>query len=401
MWIAQAEWRFGGSDSMAERNLQVVWNFDKFRPNNLGQCGTANVILDAGCFFRGMANLWDNGGTVANFAGFAPPGTPAPVNGVWFATNFGPNQIGIRSVHLPEWSLDNTQLGLKFEGVTQGGLNFSLNALSYRSQLPSLHSINMAATNPFTGAPGNTSPFSGPAAGIPTTHLIAFDVHYPRVNLIGGSLDFQTESLGAAIRIEGALTDGEEFPNSARPQLFSENKVWRSVIGFDRPTFVPFINDKRTTLFSAQLFYQHIFDHELYSAPGGSTGMADWKDNFIGTLLIKAFLMNDRVQPTLIMARDFKAKSWAIAPSVEWNVTNDLKLTFGGNFKDRSDQGRWEFDDCRSCNPYAPYTTYVGQTFNPGSAGLSGIEPLGRFRAGPIGAAWKENEIYISARYKF
>jgi 2-oxopent-4-enoate/cis-2-oxohex-4-enoate hydratase len=29
------------------------------------------------------------------------------------------------------------------------------------------------------------------------------------------------------------------------------------------------------------------------------------------------------------------------------------------------------------------------------------IEPLGRFRASPIGAAWKENEIYITARYKF
>ena len=33
--------------------------------------------------------------------------------------------------------------------------------------------------------------------------------------------------------------------------------------------------------------------------------------------------------------------------------------------------------------------------------GLSGIEPLGRFRAGPIGAAWKENELYVSYRVKF
>ncbi|MBK7813621.1 MAG: hypothetical protein IPJ52_04550 [Rhodocyclaceae bacterium] len=62
--------------------------------------------------------------------------------------------------HLPEWSLANTQLGMKFEGVTQGGLNFSVNALTYRSQLPSLRSINQVAINPFTGAHGNTSPFS-------------------------------------------------------------------------------------------------------------------------------------------------------------------------------------------------------------------------------------------------
>jgi hypothetical protein len=403
MWMAQGEWRFGGSESMQDRNLQVVWNFDKFRPNNLGQCGTPNVILDAGCFFRGMANLWDNGGTVANFAGFAPPGAPAPVDGVWFATNFGAHQIGIRKVHLPDWSLENTQLGVKFEGITQGGLNFSLNALTYRSQLPSLRALNQkgGTVNPFTGANGNTSPFSGPAAGIPTTNLIAFDVYFPRVNLIGGSMDFQVEELGAAVRLEGALTHGEEFANTARKELYSSNRVWRSVIGVDRPTFIPFINPNRTTLLSAQLFWQHIFDHERYSRPGGDVGMPDWEDNFIGTLLIKGFVMNDRVSPTLILARDFKAKAWAIAPSVEWNVTNDLKVTFGANYKGRSDQKSWEFDDCRSCNPYAPYTTYVGQDMNPGSFGVGGIEPLGRFRAGPIGAAWKENEIYATLRYKF
>ncbi len=401
MWIAQAEWRMGGSGAMQERNLQVVWNFDKFRPNNLGQCGTPNVILDAGCFFRGMSNLWDNGGTVANFAGFAPPGTPAPVDGVWFATNFGANQIGIRKVHLPEWSLSNTQLGVKFEGVTEGGLNFSVNALTYRSQLPSLRSINEEATNPFTGAHGNSSPFSGPAQGIPTTHLIAFDIHYPRVNLIGGSMDFQSEALGAAFRLEGALTSGEEYANSLKPGLYSENKVWRSVIGIDRPMFIPFISTSRTTLISAQLFWQHIFDHQLEDAPGGKVGMPDWEDNVIGTLLIKGFLAGDRVSPTLILARDFKAHAWAVAPSVEWNISDQLKLTFGANIKGRDDQQRWEFDDCRSCNPYAPYTTYVGQTFVPGSAGLSGIEPLGRFRAGPIGAAWKENEMYVTLRYKF
>lgn len=401
MWIAQGEWRFGGSDTMQDRNLQVVWNFDKFRPNNLGQCGTANVILDAGCFFRGMANLWDNGGTVANFAGFAPPGSPAPVDGAWFATNFGPNQIGIRKVHLPDWSLENTQLGVKFEGITQGGLNFSLNALTYRSQLPSLRAINSQAINPFTGAHGNSSPFSGPAQGIPTTNLIAFDVHFPRVNLIGGSMDFQVESAGAAVRLEGALTHGEEFANTARPELYSRNRVWRSVVGVDRPTFIPFINPNRTTLISAQLFWQHIFDHERHNRPGGEIGMPDWEDNYIGTLLIKGFVMNDRVSPTLIVARDFKAKAWAIAPSVEWNVTNDLKLTFGANYKGRSDQGTWEYDDCRSCNPYAPFTTYEGQGFASGSFGVGGIEPLGRFRAGPIGAAWKENEIYATLRYKF
>jgi hypothetical protein len=86
MWIAQAEWRMGASESMQDRNLQLIWNFDQFRANNLGQCGTANVALDAGCFFRGMRTLWDYGGTVSNFANVGPD--------TYLATNFGPGQIG-------------------------------------------------------------------------------------------------------------------------------------------------------------------------------------------------------------------------------------------------------------------------------------------------------------------
>ncbi|MDR2837678.1 MAG: DUF1302 domain-containing protein [Azonexus sp.] len=401
MWIAQTEFRFGSSELMQDRNLSIVWNFDKFRANNLGQCGTPNVMLDAGCFFRGMANLWDNGGTVANFAhlsdgaaslaelGMGIPNGSLPRD-MWLATNFGPGQIGIRKVHLPEWSLANSQLGVKFEGVTQGGLNFSLNALTYRSQLPSLHAFNNAQ-NPFVASQTGGS-----------SHLIAFDMYFPRVNLIGGSMDFQSETLGAAFRLEGALTKGEEFVNTARPKLYSSNKVWRSVIGVDRPTFIPFISESRTTLISAQLFYQHIFDHEEYRGPLGKYGMPDWQDNFIGTLLIKAFLMNDRVSPQLVTAYDFKAHAWVASPQVEWSLSDSLKLTFGANVKGKRDdaEDRWAFNDCRDCNPYAPYTQYDGQT-GAGPLGLSGLEPLGRFRAGPIGSAWKENEIYFYLRYKF
>lgn len=382
MWIAQAEWRMGASDSMQDRNLQLIWNFDQFRPNNLGQCGTANVALDAGCFFRGMRTLWDYGGTVSNFANVGPD--------TYLATNFGPGQIGLANVNLPKWSLANTQIGGKFEGVTMGGLNFSLNALHYRSQLPSLHG-GKRATNSFTGQYQNAWPY-----------LISFDMEFPRVNLLGGSMDFQSEALGAAFRFEGAMTWGEEFANTNREQLYSKNRVWRSVIGVDRPTFVSWINPNRTTLFSAQLFWQHIFDHERVDGGVGDRGIPDFKDNFIGTLLMKGFLAGDRISPQLIIARDFRSRTHAIAPALEWSTTDKLKFTFGANFKGGSNGGN-SFDDCRSCNPFAPYTagTYPGDPMAAYSRGLSGMEPLGRFRAGPIGSAIREDEIFLTMRYKF
>lgn len=375
MWIAQAEYRMGGSESMQDRNLSVVWNFDKFRPNNLGQGGTPNSILDAGNFFRAMANCWDNGCTVANFA----DGNKA--------TNFGPGVIGIRNVDLPNWSLDNTQLGLKFEGVTQDGLSFSLNALTYRSQLPSLHG-GKGANNAFINTYQPTNPY-----------LIAFDVVYPRVNLLGGSMDFQVESLGAAMRLEGAYTSGEEFANTLRPELYSKNNVWRSVIGFDRPTFVPFISTERTVLFSGQLFYQHIFDHQIEARPLGYAGMPDWKDNVIATVLMKAFLMNDRLSPEIIFARDFRAGANVAAPAVEWSATDNLKFKFGANYKFGPSQQQHQFDDARTANPFHPYTS-AGQGAGETLA-LSNSEPLGRFRAGPIGTAFGQNEIFATMRYKF
>jgi Protein of unknown function (DUF1302) len=391
MFIAQAEYRMGGSDWLQEQNLQVVWNFDKFRPNNLGQCGTANVILDAGCLFRGLNNLWENGGTVANFANpaFLPPGT-------FLATNFGPHQIGLNKVDLPNWSLDNTQLGAKFEGVTKGGVNFSLNALTYRSQLPSLHG-GKRAVNSFGPSPFN------PAFREYNPYLISFDMVYPRVNLVGGSMDFQWNAAKSAVRVEAAYTSGEEFANSNKEKLFSRNHVFRSVIGIDRPTFIPFISDTRTVLFSGQLFYQHIFDHERDQNTLGKTGMVDWEDNFIGTLLIKAFLKNDRLSPQVIFAHDFNAESWVAAPQVEWIASDKLKFTVGANVKWGNDESKYKVDDCRSCNPFAPFTAPAGDA-NPlqsFSRGLSGLEPLGRFRAGPIGAAVKEDEIYFNMRYKF
>lgn len=399
MWIAQAEYRMGGNETMQDRNVSVVWNFDRFRPNNLGQGGTPNSILDAGNLFRSLANCWDNGCTVGNF-GVASPGGG-------YATNFGPGQIGINKVDLPNWSLDNTQLGLKFEGVTKDGLSFSLNALTYRSQLPSLRGMRTQGTdNPFMGGPVTlaTNTPNGSTVPVPTTgsYIPLFEVVYPRVNLIGGSMDFQIESLGGAMRLEGAYTSGEEFANTLKPELYSKNNVWRSVIGFDRPTFVPFISTERTVLFSGQLFYQHIFNHEKEARPWGMSGMPDWENNVIGTLLMKAFLMQDRLSPEVIFARDFQAKANVIAPAVEWSATDNLKFKFGANVKFGSEQQNWNWSSAHSANQLAPFTNMgVNGGAQQYDSGLGGVEPLGRFRAGPIGTAFGQNEIFATMRYKF
>ena len=389
MWMLKADFRFGATGPFDDFNFQIVWNFDKFRPNNLGQCGSPYVILDAGCFFRGMKNLWDNGGTVANFAPFDVTGaTPGLL-----ATNFGPQTIGIRDIDLPSWSLSNSQIGFKMEGVL-GDWGWSVNALSYRSQLPSLRAGHIPVVNPFTGAPAQTY-----------DHLIAFDIAFPRVNLIGGSIDYYSQAIDTVFRVEVAATEGEEFANTMNPRLFSESDVVRFVVGADKNIFIRSLNKNRAFLFSAQIFGQHILDHELENATLGKVGMPDWETNHIATLLIKGWWMNDRLSPQIIMAHDFRAGATVVAPSVDWLITDNWQLIVGANFK--TGGGDHEFNDCRLCNPFGPFTTSIpplpehGAGVTSGPAGIGGFEPLGRFRSGPLGMAEKEDEIQLTLRYRF
>ncbi|MCG8502989.1 MAG: hypothetical protein MI755_00150, partial [Sphingomonadales bacterium] len=273
---------------------------------------------------------------------------------------------------------------------------FSFNYLTYLSQLPSLRG-GIPATNSFTGETA-VWPF-----------LIAFDIAFPRIHLFGGSADLYFDSIKSVVRVEVAYTTGEEFANTAQPRLFSESDVIRYVIGWDRDTFIPFLNPTKAFLFSAQIFGQHILNHELIDTPGSlagipgftKAGIPDWKDNWIATLLIKGWYKQNRISPQIIAAYDFRAKAMAIAPSVDWLISDAWRLVLGANFK--VGKGARTFDDCRSCNPFPPFTATPlhGDAFMPGSVGLAGLEPLGRFRAGPIGMAQKEDEIQISLRYRF
>jgi len=374
MGMFNLEYRAGAGEVFQDLNFQFLWKFEQARPHTLGQGGSTYSILQAGNFFRAMKTCWDVGCTVGNFAfGVA-------------ATDFGPGQIGIRRANTPDWEIDETDVGMRLEGVYEG-VGFSANALYYNSHLPSLRG-GITSTDPFA-PPGTTGVFP---------HALAFDIDFPRIFLLGGSADFYIDQIKSAFRVELAWTTGEEFANTLRPRLFSESDVVRYVVGWDRPTFIPFLNKNRAFLISGQLFGQHILDHELESGPLGKVGIPDWEDNWIATLLIQGFYQNDTVQPRIITAYDVRAQAAAVAPQVDWLINNNWRLVVGANFKFGT--GAREFDDNRSALPYAGLAALAGGAVG-GSAGLGGFEPLGRFRSGPTGMASAEDEVQISLRYRF
>jgi len=387
--IVNAEYRLGATGAFDDLNFQVIWKFEDFRPHNLGQGGQPFAILGAGNFFRAMNNCWDNGCTVWNF----------PATGL--AVDFPSNSLGIRQANVPDFG-DDQDIGFRIEGVLKG-VGFSLNALEYTSQLPSLRG-GIPSDNPFTpGAPEAVfHPYS-----------LAFDIDFPRITLIGASADFYIEAVKTAFRVEVAHTSGEEFPNTLQERLFSESDVVRWVIGMDRPTFIPFLNKTRAFLLSLQVFGQHLLDHQVASVnaqgmpTAGEVGMVDWEDDYIATFLFQGNYLNDRLTPQILTAYDFEAGSGAVAPSLDWKINNNWRVIALVNFK--YGDGAQAFDDNRAANPFPPNSCPLpvlmanpaacGTSFS--SLGVGGFEPLGRFRAGPIGSAINEDEFQLTIRYRF
>jgi hypothetical protein len=400
--IISAEWRLGATSMFDDLNFQFIWNFEEFTPHALGQGGEPYNILQAGDLFRGLKNCWDNGCTVSNFAtDLVPTGN--------LATDFPVNSIGIRNVNLPD---DRDQFGIRMEGVFKS-VGFSINALRYYSQLPSLRG-GIPAVNPFLGAGVPFPPFdtSGPGGALaPRPYLPAFDIEFPIVHLVGASADFYLDSIKSAMRVEFAYTDGEEFADTSKRRLFSESDVIRWVVGWDRPTYIRFLNPNRTFLLSAQVFGQHIVDHERYTNPfsGGKIGFQDWDHNLIATFLFQGFYMNDRLQPRLIQAYDVRGKAYVVSPGVDWLINDSWRLVFAANLK--FGRGRNIADDGRTSNTFPPFTCtrqHAGTTpaCTPGGEYASlgsrlGYEPLGRFRSGPIGMAQHEDELQLMLRFRF
>ncbi len=350
-WILQAESRMGPTGIFDDFNTSIMWNFDKFRPNVLGQSGQPYAILDAGNFFASYLNI-DSHPVL---------GTNHPASGITPGPHFYSSPVPIiHDVDIPNWKLENTQVGLKWEGVYKD-TTFSLNGLYYRQQLPSLHFRELVVA---------------PGSGLPGTDGV-FDIKFPRVKLIGGSIDYYSQTMDAVWRLETTYTEGEEFARDKDGH--KETDVFRYVVGYDKNQVIPFLNKRRAFLISAQVFGQHLLDH-VHDMP-------DYKENWIGTFLFKGWWDSDRISPQIIVARDFRSDGMAIAPSVEWLVSDNLKITLGGNIVSG---GKKKFD----------WIVDDNLTGDPGS--VSGdYEPLARFTNGPIGVANQEDEVQLTIRYSF
>ena len=114
--------------------------------------------------------------------------------------------------------------------------------------------------------------------------------------------------------------------------------------------------------------------------------MPNEEDNWIATLLIKGWYINNRLSPQIIIAHDVGAKATVIAPSIEYLVSDTLKVNLGLNIKTGGDE-------------LFPWSATGLPGFD--QPGVPQTEPLARFTNGPIGVANQEDELQFTIRYSF
>ena len=139
--------------------------------------------------------------------------------------------------------------------------------------------------------------------------------------------------------------------------------MFRYVLGLDKNIVIPALSPS-AFLVSGQLFGEHILDYR--------DDLPNEEDNWIGTLLVKGWWMNNRLSPQVIIAHDVGAQATAFVPSVDYLVTDKWKVNLALTVKSG---GNEKFDTAPQ-----PFGVW---------------EPLARFTNGPIGVAIHATKLRI------
>jgi hypothetical protein len=270
LWLGKALWDIGQLGPLSNTFLEVVYNPFDFEPN---------VKLDF--LPRPWAMPFPNpirNGQVQQVAGLG-----------YFATDFDMQGTSFRQGDFKRNPRDASEVGVRFHAVTPQGIEFSVNYLYARTR-------QVGANNPVAlkidevdlivnKSPGEFTYLDQPGSRITAgTTLIKAKTQFPYNHIFGLTANYFDENFTSAVlRLETAYVTNEPymttefsklppvklclsnngslqcFPTPARaPQGYDQRDSWAGMIGFDRPTWIRFLNSKATWLLTGQFFWSYI-----------------------------------------------------------------------------------------------------------------------------------------------
>jgi len=167
---------------------------------------------------------------------------------------------------------DNSQVGVRYHGIAPFGLEFTLNYFYQR--FSGDDGTNYAPLSIMTRDP--TKPKQAQriltnANNLYTKGIFPAESIQPYVHTIGMSANYSDEAFTQAVfRMETIYDIGIPFFDTAKIGVIDEGAslpgvtkkdMWKGMIGFDRPTWIRWLNKKSTWFLTGQLFWHHLLDN--------------------------------------------------------------------------------------------------------------------------------------------
>ena len=227
--------------------------------------------------------------------------------------------------------------------------------------------------------------FCSPLAGGQTS------IEYKQSHTVGLSMDYFEPRSGVVMRIESAWTFDQLVNNTEAVDWVDKSDVMAFSLGFDRPTFIPFLNKDRTFFLSLQIFDTWYWDH----VGDKNTGFFVDEHNWITTFFFIGNYKRDTVKPIGFYVWEEASNSHVAGFNVEWLINNNWSMKGGFHLI-------WEGDN-NFTHDTGPFANFIHA--GPNTAGVQGQFPyvnsvFGVGREG-IGALRNYDEIFFEIKYQF
>ena len=262
--------------------------------------------------------------------------------------------------------MENSQVGVRYHGITPFGLEFTLNYFYQRwdgaNDGTNSAPLRVLLADPLH--PNRNRKITAEATKLFENGTFPAEAYFPYVHTVGFSANYSDEAYTQTVyRFETVFDNGVPFfdvskvgviDTPALPGITKKN-MWKGMLAFDRPTWIKWLNKKSTWFLTGQFFWHHLIDNphcraqenanlppaervrageclvgglDLPSSVRGSTisfrdKIRGWESLF--TLAAFSFYRGGSIAPVLGMAVD-PVNQWTMEAfwSVDYVVRDDL-----------------------------------------------------------------------------
>jgi hypothetical protein len=285
LWLGKGLWDIGQLGPVSNTFLEVVYNPGDFQPGiKAGFQPLPWALPFPNPLRAGQINFSAASGTLGH------PNPVPDLNTGYFSPRFDMQGTSFQKGDFQRNPQDASEVGTRFHFVTPQGVELSANYLYGRGRGVGaaspfgvkIESINLKV--PTDGAFGEYQPdINNPNRSVSVNPIdVKAKVVHPYMHIFGLTGNyFEGDFTQAVLRFETAYAMGEPFQSvnpdtlvcvqingvckpitnkssqGFSPLGFEKRDVWTGMLGFDRPTWIKFLNPRATWFLTAQLFWNY------------------------------------------------------------------------------------------------------------------------------------------------